>query len=267
MISSFRNALQSCALVNSARLSQGIGRDWAIGDKKENGAARSAALSLRCKMRAESPALSGRAIPLAKERALDVNIKQWGIDPSALNQPGTEEDATFDRAPTEAEIWSLFRLTSKLSDSVDISAYLETLGYSKGLIRELAKKIASARSGSLEKPDWVNAESEAATLREKAKQTEKRSAQLIEEANILKGKIENELGANLATSQDEKKSAEAAANSVCNPFHYRAVIFSVALKSQEKCDIVLCSGDGCPSAEPSTISPRQRMPSLPFWMK
>jgi hypothetical protein len=167
-------------------------------------------------MTAESPALSGRAVPLAKERALDVNIKQWGIDPSVLNQPETVEDAPFDRVPTEAETWSFLRLTSKLSDGIDVSSYLEALGYSNGLSKELAKRIASARSGTLEKPDWVKAESEAATLLEKAQQTEKRSAQLIEAAKILKGKIEKELTANLETAQGEKKTAEAAANSVCD---------------------------------------------------
>ena len=203
------------ALASSGRISQRINFGSAYGHNHGNGPARIAAFSLRCKMTAETPPLSGRATPLAKERALDANSKQWGIDTSALNQLETEEDAAFDRVPTEAETWSLVRLTLKLSDGVNISTYLETLGYSKILSKELAKRIASARSGRLEKPDWVKAETEAATLLEKAQQTEKRSAQLVEAAKILKGKIEKELTVNLESAQEEKKSAEAKANSVC----------------------------------------------------
>ena len=88
-------------LASGGRISQGINFGSANGHSHDYDPARIAAFSLRCKMKAESPPLSGRASPLAKERALDLNSKQWGIDTSALNQLETEEDAAFDRVPTE----------------------------------------------------------------------------------------------------------------------------------------------------------------------
>jgi hypothetical protein len=161
----------------------------------------------------QSPALSGRAIPLAKERALDANRKQWGIGASS-EQAQNIQSGIPDRFATEAEIWSLFRISSRDVSDADLSSYLESLGYVDGLNQALVTKIKAARSGSLEKPGWVKLEEEASSLAVKALQTEKRGTQLIQEASALKSRIETDLKPKLAIAEQVKSDAEAAAKQV-----------------------------------------------------
>lgn len=107
------------------------------------------------------------------------------------------------------------RLSSKrgVSES-DLSSYLETLGYADVLNKVLVSRILEARSGVLEKPDWVKMEEEASSLLEKSKETDKRSLQLVQEAKSLRTKVENDLKPKLESAEQEKNDAESAAKKV-----------------------------------------------------
>ena len=211
----------------------------------------------------EAPGLSGREVPLAKSRALEVNREQWGIGAPAIGDERAEDDnLSLDRIPTEAEIWSLLRLTSKLGVSEsNIPSYLETLGYFDALNKVTAKRLAEARNGILKKPDWVQVEEESAALLDKSSQTEKSALKLSTEASSLREKVQSELRPQLAKAVQEKTEAETAAKTVSGvssfpqPCFYRPT-FDRALYS------AFGSGAGCRSAEQVTRCPRQQTRSL-----